>query len=61
MSNKVGSLEVVNYHYDGKDIVITKIKVKDTNGKYIKFARLKDVINHLHLYPITFKKNEERI
>lgn len=58
--NKVGSFEVVKYRLDYIDgqpkIIIEMIKVLDTNGDYIKFARLKDVIGYLSKYPIVFKQ-----
>ena len=34
------SLEIVKYDYNGKDIVISMIKVLDEKGEYIKFAKL---------------------
>lgn len=57
---KVGSFEIVKYRFDFIDnepkIIIEMVKVLDKNGKYIKFAKLKDVLNYLSLYPVTFKK-----
>ena len=32
------------------------VKVLDINGKYIKFAKLKDVNPYLSKYPISFKQ-----
>lgn len=59
-NKKVGSFEVVKYRLDYIDgqpkIIIEMIKVLDTNGDYIKFARLKDVIGYLSKYPIVFKQ-----
>jgi len=56
----VGSFEIVRYKFifiEGEPkIIIEMVKVLDTNGKYIKFASLKDVIDFLPLYPIKFKK-----
>jgi len=56
----VGSFEIVRYKFsfiEGEPkIIIEMVKVLDTNGKYIKFASLKDVIEFLPLYPIKFKK-----
>ena len=57
---KIGSLEVVRYKYELVDgdpkIVISMIKVLDTEGKYIKFAKLKEVEPYLSMYPISFAK-----
>jgi len=51
--------EIIKYNYelvDGKPkIVISMIKVLDEEGKYIKFAKLKEVEKYLSLYPVTFK------
>lgn len=56
---QVGSFEITKYEFqlvDGNPkIVISMIKVLDKNGKYIKFAKLKDVTYFLSKYPITFK------
>ena len=49
------SLEVVRYEYNGKDIVISMIKVLDEKGDYIKFAKLDKIIPYLSKYPIKFK------
>ena len=58
-SKKVGSLEVVKYRFDTINeepkIIIEMIKVLDTDGKYIKFAKLKNVVDYLSKYPIKFK------
>jgi len=58
-SKKVGSLEVVKYKFDTINeeprIIIEMIKVLDTDGKYIKFAKLKNVVDYLSKYPIKFK------
>lgn len=55
----VGSLEIVRYHfqYVGEEpkIIIEMVRVNDTNGKYIKFAKLKEVMPYLSKYPVTFK------
>ena len=57
---KVGSLEVTRYSFemieDEPKIVISMVKVLDTDGKYIKFAKLKDVEPYLSMYPISFSK-----
>lgn len=57
---EVGSFEITKYSFEFVDyepkIVISMIKVLDQNGKYIKFAKLKEVENYLGMYPVTFKK-----
>ena len=59
---KIGSLEVVKYNFELIDgnpkIVISMIKVLDENGKYIKFAKLQNILPYLSKYPITFKDIE---
>ncbi len=52
---KPASLEIVKYDYNGKDIVISMIKVLDEKGEYIKFAKLDKVMPYLSKYPIKFK------
>ena len=56
---KIGSLEITRYSYEMIDkepkIVISMIKVLDTKGKYIKFAKLKEVEIYLSRYAVTFK------
>lgn len=56
---KVGSFEIVKYRFDfinnEPKIIIEMVKVLDKNGKYIKFAKLKEVINFLYKFPVTFK------
>ena len=49
------SLEIVKYDYNGKDIVISMIKVLDEKGEYIKFAKLDKITPYLSKYPIKFK------
>lgn len=55
----VGSLEIVRYHfqYVGEEpkIIIEMVRVNDTNGEYIKFAKLKEVMPYLSKYPVKFK------
>jgi hypothetical protein len=55
----VGSFEITKYDFELVDgdpkIVISMVKVLDKNGKYIKFAKLKDVERYLSNYPVTFK------
>lgn len=53
---RIGAFEIVQYHYNGKDIIIEKVKVLDEYGKYIKFARLADVLPFLSSYPVKFKQ-----
>lgn len=56
---EIGSLEVVRYKYELVDgdpkIVISMIKVLDTEGAYIKFAKLKEVEPFLSKFQIKFK------
>jgi hypothetical protein len=56
---EVGSFEIVKYKFEfinsEPKIIIEMIKVLDINGKYIKFAKLKDVLPYLSKYPINFK------
>lgn len=57
----IGSLEIVKYDFkeiDGEPkIVISMVKVLDTDGNYIKFAKLKEVVSYLHKYPVKFRNN----
>lgn len=56
---KIGSLEITKYDFEHVDnepkIVISMVKVLDENGKYIKFAKLKEVSPYLSKYPVSFK------
>jgi len=56
---EIGSFEIVKYKFDFVNgepkIIIEMIKVLDINGKYIKFAKLKEVLPYLSKYPIKFK------
>ena len=57
---EVGSFEITRYNMnDSGNIEIQMVKVLDKNGKYIKFAKLKNVLPYLSQYPITFKKLED--
>lgn len=60
MKKKIGSLEVVKYRFEKINgepkIIIEMVKVLDTDGKYIKFAKLEGVVNYLSKYPIKFKE-----
>jgi hypothetical protein len=57
---KIGSFEVVKYDFklvDGEPkIVISMVKVLDEDDKYIKFAKLEQVLSYLSEYPVTFKR-----
>jgi len=57
---EVGSLEITRYNFDEVDgdpkIIISMVKVLDTEGKYIKFAKLREVEHYLSRYPVVFKK-----
>ena len=56
----IGSFEITRYKFEliegEPKIVISMVKVLDTDGKYIKFAKLKEVEPYLSSYPVTFKK-----
>ena len=56
---EIGSLEVIKYRFEKINgepkIVIEMVKVLDTNGLYIKFAKLEGVVKYLSKYPIKFK------
>tara|TARA_R110000868_G_scaffold39040_3_gene136279 strand:- start:474 stop:647 length:174 start_codon:yes stop_codon:yes gene_type:complete len=56
---EIGSFEIVRYRFDlienEPKIIIEMIKVLDKNGKYVKFAKLKEVLPYLNQYPIKFK------
>jgi hypothetical protein len=39
-----------------RKIIIEMIKVLDTDGNYIKFAKLEGVVDFLSKYPIKFKE-----
>jgi|GEM_PF-4120655 hypothetical protein len=55
----VGSFEITTYYMgkteSGEKIIIEKVKVLDTDGKYIKFAKLSGVISYMNKYPVTWK------
>lgn len=54
----LGSFEITTYRLIGGNIVIDKVKALDTDGKYIKFAKLDKVIPYLSKYPVKFKSKE---
>ena len=55
----IGSFEITRYKFEliegEPKIIISMVKVLDTDGKYIKFAKLKEVEPYLSSYPVTFK------
>lgn len=57
---EIGSFEIVKYRFEfinsEPKIIIEMVKVLDTQGKYIKFAKLKEVLPYLSQYPTYFKK-----
>ena len=57
---EIGSLEITRYNYDEVDgdpkIIISMVKVLDKKGKYIKFAKLKEVEKYFSKYPVIFKE-----
>ena len=57
---EIGRLEVTKYSFEMIEnepkIVLSMIKVLDTEDKYIKFAKLKEVASYLSMYPISFAK-----
>lgn len=59
---EVGSFEITKYEFDfvkgEPKIVVSMIKVLDTEGRYLKFAKLREVQPYLAQYPVTFKKND---
>ena len=60
----VGSFEIVRYHFamigGNPKIVIEQIRVNDKDGRYIKFAKLREVLPYLSQYPVTFKRLENK-
>ena len=56
----IGSIEIVKYRFDlingQPKIIIEMIKLLDTDGKFIKFESMKESLNILSEYPVTFKK-----
>ena len=59
----LGSLEITRYNFkfvDGQPkIVIEMVKAIDTEGKYIKFLPMKEVVQLLDKYPVRFKSIAE--
>ena len=57
---EIGFLEVTRYKFEyvGKNpkIIIEQIKVLDTEGNYIKFAKLKEIEPYLSQFEIHFKE-----
>ena len=56
----IGSFQITKYNFEFVDgnpkIVISMVKVLDKNGKYIKFAKLKEVEPYLSKFHVTFKQ-----
>jgi archaellum component FlaF (FlaF/FlaG flagellin family) len=56
-NHQTHTLEVTTYRINGKGCIeIDKIKVLDSNGKYVKFAKLKEVIKHLPNFHVVWKE-----
>jgi hypothetical protein len=57
---EIGSFEIVKYRFEyinnEPKIIIEMVKVLDKQNKYIKFAKLKEVLPYLSEYPTYFKK-----
>lgn len=58
---KIGSLEITRYKFEYVNgepkIIIEMVKVLDTDGNYMKFAKLEGVVGFLSKYPVKFKDN----
>jgi hypothetical protein len=56
-------LEIVRYNWQLVDgdpkIVISMVKVMEDDGTYIKFAKLKEIIDYLPDHPVSFRKLEK--
>jgi hypothetical protein len=49
-------LEMGDYGVDDYgNLVIETVKVFDNMGNFIKLADIKQLVNHIHSYPVTFK------
>ncbi len=61
---KPASLEIVKYEFmqinGNPKVVISMVKVLDEENKYIKFAKLKEVLPYLAEFPVKFKPIEQR-
>tara|TARA_B110000285_G_scaffold23642_1_gene22783 strand:+ start:2608 stop:2793 length:186 start_codon:yes stop_codon:yes gene_type:complete len=59
---EIGRLEITKYSFEiienEPKIVISMVKVLDKEGKYIKFAKLKEVEPFLSKFPVNFKSLE---
>jgi hypothetical protein len=57
---EIGSLEITRYKFEYVNgepkIIIEMVKVLDTDGNYIKFAKLEGVVGFLSKYPVKFKQ-----
>lgn len=49
-------LSVEDYKYENGAIVINRIKLLDSNGNLIRFAKLKEVTPFLCKYPVIFSE-----
>lgn len=49
-------LEVEDYKYENDTIVINKVKLLDSSGNFIRFAKLKEVTPYLCKYPVIFRE-----
>jgi hypothetical protein len=59
---EIGSFEITRYTYGLVDnepkIIISMVKVLNKEGRYIKFAKLKEVEPFLSKFPVKFKSIE---
>lgn len=51
-------LSVTDYELVDGNIVIKSVEVLDSNGEFCKLADNNKLIEHLHKYPIVFKKKQ---
>ena len=63
MEKQIGSIEIVKYQFGlvhgQPKIIIDMVKLLDEEGKYIKFAKMIDVVNILSDYPVTFNPTKQ--
>lgn len=57
------TVEIVKYTLESnirgeKSIVLKHIKVLDSEGKYVKFAKHEKIFNHLHKFSVKFKEQK---
>jgi|TARA_R100001460_G_scaffold30719_1_gene60588 hypothetical protein len=61
----IGSLIIPKGYYefefvDGEPkIIISRVRVNNVDGKYIKFAKLENVIDYLSEFPLKFESKTE--